>query len=73
MLGKISGFFRVESKYLNSERSFAQFKINDNQAICNFGPDNSIVVVSGEGKYYQFACNSKTGRPRYYKIKIFQR
>jgi WD40 repeat protein len=61
VFGKISGFFGVENNYLNSERSFAQFKINDNKAICSFGPDNSIVVISSEGKYYQFEFNAKNG------------
>ena len=40
-------------KYFGSEYSFTKFKINFSKSICTFGPDNSIFVVSYDGKYYQ--------------------
>ena len=52
-LGKISGLFGINNAYLNSEYSFSQFKINELRKICAFGPDNSIFIISDEGKYYQ--------------------
>ena len=39
--------------YFGSEYSFTRFKINYNKAICNFGPDNTIIIVTYDGKYYQ--------------------
>ena len=40
-------------KYFGAEYSFTRFKINSNKSICNFGPDNTIIIVSYDGKYYQ--------------------
>lgn len=40
-------------KYFGSEYSFTKFKINFNKSISTFGPDNSIIIVTYEGKYYQ--------------------
>ena len=40
-------------EYFNSERSFAQVRITDQRSICCFGKDNTIIVVSTEGKYYK--------------------
>ena len=48
-------------KYFNSEWSFAQFHLNSPKSICTFGPDNSIIVVSNDGKYYQATFDPKTG------------
>jgi len=48
-------------KYLSSEWSFAQFRINDLKSICTFCPDNTIIVVSSEGKYYQAKMDTKNG------------
>ena len=61
VLGKITNFFGVQKSYFNSEWSFAQFRINDTKAICSFGPDNSIIVISSEGKYYQAEYDPKNG------------
>ena len=61
VLGKITNFFGVTNTYLNSEWSFAQFRIPDTKAICSFGPDNSIIVISSEGKYYQAGFDPKNG------------
>ena len=40
-------------EYFNSERSFAQVRITDQRSICCFGKDNTIIIVSTEGKYYK--------------------
>jgi len=40
-------------KYFKSEWSFAQLRIEENKSICTFGPNNSIIVVTSNGKYYQ--------------------
>ena len=42
-------------KFLGSEYSFTKYKINFNKAICSFGPDNTVIIVTYEGKYYQIA------------------
>jgi len=43
----------INIDYFNSEWSFAQFRIPDMRSICTFGPNNTIIVVSSEGMYYQ--------------------
>ena len=40
-------------KYFGAEYSFTKFKIHFNKAICAFGPDNTIIIVTYDGKYYQ--------------------
>ena len=40
-------------KYFGAEYSFTRFKINFNKSICAFGPDNTIIIISYDGKYYQ--------------------
>ena len=60
VFGKFSNFFGMGKKYFNSEWSFAQFKVNT-KSICTFGPDNSIIVVSNDGKYYQANFDPKVG------------
>ena len=53
VFGNFANFLGMGKKYFNSEWSFAQFKVNSPKSICTFGPDNSIFVVSYDGKYYQ--------------------
>jgi WD40 repeat protein len=54
---KKSGFNGINKfiKFLGSEYCFTKYKINFNKAICSFGPDNTIIIVTYEGKYYQIA------------------
>ena len=59
MFGKITGFFNIKNEYLDSEWSFAQFKIPNIKSICAFGPDDSIIVISSDGKYYQAKFDPK--------------
>lgn len=40
-------------KYFKGEWSFAQFRIPpDTKTIVNFGPDNTINVITYDGKFY---------------------
>ena len=48
-------------QYFNSEWSFAQVRITDQRSICCFGADNTIIIVSTEGKYYKAAFDVKNG------------
>lgn len=52
-LSGMSNFFNVGKRYFSSEWSFAKFKQTSHKLISIFGPDNSILVVTFEGKYYQ--------------------
>ena len=61
MFGNLANFFGMGKNYFNSEWSFAQFKINSTKSICTFGQDNTIIVVSNEGKYYKASFDPKTG------------
>jgi WD40 repeat protein len=61
MFGNFANFFGIGKKYFNSEWSFAQFKVNSTKSICTFGPDNSIIVISNDGKYYHASFDPKVG------------
>jgi hypothetical protein len=43
------------------ERSFAQFRLSEPKTICSFGPNNTIIVLSSSGKYYQASIDMKKG------------
>ncbi len=47
-------------KIFDSEWSFAQFRIDDSNSICTFGSNNTIIVISSKGKYYQ--ASYETGK-----------
>ena len=38
---------------VKGEWSFAQVRITDHRSICCFGSENSIIIVSTNGKYYK--------------------
>lgn len=61
VFGGVANFFGVGKHYFNSEWSFAKFKINSPKSICCFGPENTIIVVTYDGKYYQASFDSSTG------------
>ena len=48
-------------EFFNSEWSFAQVRITDQRSICCFGADNTIIVVSTEGKYYKAQIDMEKG------------
>ena len=60
-LGKIARIFKLSNEYLDSEWSFAQYRINDEQCICNFGIENNIFVLTNNGKLYQANFDPKNG------------
>jgi hypothetical protein len=47
-------------KYVDSEWSFAQFRIVDNHSICAI-KDNKIIAISQDGNYYLAEIDAKTG------------
>ena len=46
----LPGFLGGE--FFNSEWSFAQVRITDHRSICCFGGENSVIIVTTNGKYY---------------------
>ena len=48
-------------EFFNSEWSFAKVRISDHRSICCFGPDNTIIIVSTEGKYYKAQIDMEKG------------
>ena len=60
-LSGMSNFFNVGKRYFGSEWSFAKFKQTSHKLISIFGPDNSILVVTFEGKYYQAVFDPVNG------------
>ena len=61
LLGKIGGLFNIKNPYLDSERSFAKFKIPEENSLMGFGSDNTFFVITMEGKYYKAAYPKKGG------------
>lgn len=64
IFGTISSFFGIQSEYLNSEWSFAQFRINSKErSVVSFCPDGtpSVMVLTSEGKYYQGSFDPNKG------------
>lgn len=47
--------------YFNSDFSFAQVRISDQRSICCFGAENTIIVVSTDGKYYKAEIDLEKG------------
>ena len=62
-LGKISTFFGNNSGYFNSERSFAQLRLNETKSICAFSEShvNTLYVLGNSGKYYEATFDPKSG------------
>lgn len=54
-LGKIGGLLNIKNAYLESERSFAKFKVQEENSILGFGSENTFVVITMDGKYYKAA------------------
>lgn len=53
-LGKVTNLFGIKNGYLDSERSFAQLRIQSPSVpICAFGPDHTIYAITKEGYFYQ--------------------
>ena len=60
-LGKIGGLLKIKNSYLNSDRFFAKYKIQENNSLLAFGNDNTFVVIDKNGKYYKVAYDPIKG------------
>lgn len=60
-LGKITGMFKFKNSYLDSERSFAKFRIPDKNSILALDIVNTFFVLTYEGKYYHATYDPKNG------------
>lgn len=60
-LGKIGGFLNIKSSYLETERNFARFRIQEECSLLGFGNDNTFEVITMNGKYYKAAYDPKKG------------
>lgn len=58
-LNKINLFNRLNSSYINSEWSFAKFRINEHKSIFTFLGFNKICVLTSDGKYYLASFDPK--------------
>jgi WD40 repeat protein len=62
---KTSGFKWLPSflggNFFSSEWSFAQVRITDHRSICCFGSENSVIIVSTNGKYYKAQIDMEKG------------
>ena len=47
--------------FSHNEKSFAKIKANSKKSICSFQENNSIVVLTYEGMYYQYNLDTKNG------------
>ena len=61
LLGKIGGLLNIKNSYIDTERSFARLRIQEEKSLIGFGNDNCFYVISKGGKYYKAAYNPKTG------------
>ena len=61
LLGKIGGIFNIKNSYLESERHFARFRIQEEYSLLGFGNDNTFEVITKNGKYYKAAYDPKRG------------
>ena len=64
----MSNFFNVGKRYFGSEWSFTKIKFNGVKSLISFGPDNSIIIVAYDGKYYQASFDPINGGEDCYKI-----
>ena len=73
-LGKIIKYLKIPKGYWNSEWSFAQFRVDDPNSVCCFGPDNKICVVTSSGVFSHASYDPRNGgeclKVQEYKIKL---
>ena len=60
-LGKITSILKIKIAYLESEWSFAQFRVPEHESIINFGQDHSVVLLTNKGKLYQASFDPRSG------------
>ena len=64
IFGTVVSFFGIQNEYLNSEWSFAQYRLTYKEgSIVSFCPDNSpsVIVLTSDGMYHQGSFDQKTG------------
>ena len=65
-------FMKGISSYFNSQKSFAQLRITDSHSMARFGSENTLTVVTYEGRHYTTELNTKTpGECKKYTKKQF--
>ena len=50
-----------KSMFGQTEKSFAQVRINSNKSVCSFQSNNTIVVITYDGIYYHAQLDIKNG------------
>ena len=63
IFGTVVSYFGIKNEYLNSEWSFAQYRINcKDKSIVSFCTENNyVVVITYDGIYHQGSFNPKAG------------
>lgn len=61
LLGKISVFLKLNNDNVDQELSFAKFKVQDEYSLLGFGNENTINIITMNGKYYKAAFDPKNG------------
>ena len=62
IFGTITSFFGIQSEYLNSEWSFAQYRLDyKDKSVISFYNEDSIIVLTSDGKYYLGEFNTDIG------------
>jgi WD40 repeat protein len=64
VFGTVVSFLGIQNEYLNSEWSFAQYRLTyKGKSMVAFNPDNntSVIVVTEDGNYYQGEFKAKSG------------
>lgn len=62
--GTVMSFLGYQNQYLNSEWSFAQYRLTyKEQSVVCFSPDNtpSVIVITSDGNYHQGSFDPKVG------------
>ena len=64
IFGAVVSYFGIKNEYLNSEWSFAQYRLNfKDKSIVSFYPNNNnnIIILTYDGIYHQGSFDPKTG------------
>ena len=62
IFGTITSFFGIQSEYLNSEWSFSQYRLDyKGKSVISFYNEDSIIVLTSDGKYYIGEFNTTIG------------
>ena len=61
ILAKLGGFLKINSNYIEQDRSFAKYKLQEEKSLLGFGIDNTFYVITLDGKYYKVTYNPKEG------------